>query len=66
MSGTQTDGLERLAVDAPWKNPCPAACANLWSVSLAMTHMQRSHGQGGHESTGFSRSVVQCVGGLRA
>ena len=35
-------------------------------VSLAMTHMRWLHGQSGHESTGYTRSVVQCVGGLRA
>ena len=35
-------------------------------VSLAMTHMRWLRGQGGHESTGYTRSVVQCVGGLRA
>ena len=36
------------------------------SVSLAMTHMRWLHGQSGHESTGCTRSVVHCVGGLRA
>ena len=35
-------------------------------VSLAMTHMRWFHGRSGHESTGHTRSVVQCVGGLRA
>ena len=35
-------------------------------VSLAMTHMRWFHGRSGHESTGYTRSVVQCVGGLRA
>ena len=33
-------------------------------VSLAMTHMRWLHGQSGHESTGCTRSVVQCAGGL--
>ena len=32
---------------------------------LAMTHMRWLHGQSGHESTGYTQSVVQCVGGLR-
>ena len=27
-------------------------------VSLAMTHMRWLHGQSGHESTGYTRSVV--------
>ena len=35
-------------------------------VSLAKTHMRWLHGRSGHESTGYTRSVVQCVGGLRA
>ena len=35
-------------------------------VSLAMTHVRWLYGQGGHESTDYTRSVVQCVGGLRA
>ena len=35
-------------------------------VSLAMTHMRWVHGQGGHKSTGYTQSVVHCVGGLRA
>ena len=35
-------------------------------VSLAMTHMRWVHGQGGHESTGYTFSVVPYVGGLQA
>ena len=30
-------------------------------VSLAMTHMRRLHGQSGHESTGYTQSVVPNV-----
>ena len=33
-------------------------------VSLAMTHMRWVHGQGGHESTGYTFSVVPYVGGF--
>ena len=40
--------------------------ANGDSVSLAVTHMRWLHGQSGHESTDYARSVVQSVGGLRA
>ena len=36
------------------------------AVSLAITHMRWVHGQGGHESTGYTISVVPCVGGLQA
>ena len=35
-------------------------------VSSAMTHMRWWHGPSWHDSTGYTRSVVQCVGGLRA
>ena len=61
MSGIQTEGSERLDVEAPKKCPCPAACASLWRhspVSLAMTHMQWLRGQGGHESTDYTQSMV--------
>ena len=30
-----------------------------------MTHMRWLYGQSGHESMGYTRGVVQCVGGLR-
>ena len=35
-------------------------------VSVAMTHVRWLHGESGHESTGYTRGVVHCVGGLRA
>ena len=64
----QTKGSVRLDVEAPKKCPCPAACASLWRlpVSLAMTHLRWLHGQGGHESTDNTLSVVPNVGRLRA
>ena len=35
-------------------------------VSLAMTHVRWKHCHSGHQSTEYTRSVVQCVGGLQA
>ena len=35
-------------------------------VSLSMTHVRWLHGHSVHESVDYTRSVVQCVGGLRA
>ena len=32
MSGVQTQGSERLDVEALKKCPCPAACASLWKL----------------------------------
>ena len=52
-------------MEALWKHPCPAACANQRRQPslLVMTHKRWPHGQSGHESTGF---VVLCVFGLQA
>ena len=35
-------------------------------VSLVVTHLRWLHGQGGRVNMGCTRSVFQCVGGLRA
>ena len=58
----------RLGVAAPEKCPRPAACASLLRQPslLAMTHMLWRHGRSGHESTGYTESVLSTtsVGGL--
>ena len=55
-------------MEAPWKYPCPAACASQRRQPslLAMTHMRWLHCQSGHESSEHTRGVVPYVGGLRA
>ena len=65
VNGLMQNEMERLDVEALKKYPCPAACASQRrQPSLtAMTHMRWLRG---HESTGYTRSVVFCVGGLRA
>ena len=58
VNGIQKQGSERLDVEAAKK--CLAACASQWRQPspLAMTHMRWLSGQSGHESMGYTLSVV--------
>ena len=60
VSGVNRRKQRRRCVEALQKCPCPAACASLWRQPslLAMTHMRWVHGQSGHQSTGYTQSVV--------
>ena len=66
VNGSQTEGSERWRCFSNVNVLLHVRAYGDSPVSLAMTHMRWLHGQSGHESTGYTRSVVQCVGGLRA
>ena len=67
LNGVKQRETERPDVEAPEKCPCRAAVAGLWIVPRLFgddTHAVARPKW--HESTGYTRSVVQFVGGLWA